>query len=67
MCRIANGKNHIFGVPALLGYVCQVLTFFSTEDRVHKLQSTKLRDILDSVGLRMAFPKKGWGGVEGGI
>ena len=26
-----------------------VLTFFSTEDRVHKLESTKLRDILDSV------------------
>lgn len=26
-----------------------VLTFFSTEDRVHKLESIKLRDILDSV------------------
>ena len=26
-----------------------VLTFFATEDRVHKLQSKKLRGILDAV------------------
>ena len=33
-----------------------VLTFFASEDRVHKLQSPKLKDILDSVNCKPNSP-----------